>query len=645
LYFPESSLLTLKLLTTMSKKLTLLTTSLLTAVTLLAQKDTLHAYALDPVIVTANKTEQKQSSTGKVMTVISHEQIERSVGKDLAQLLNEQTGLLINGANSNTGKDKSIYLRGASANYTVILLDGIPLNDPSGLGGAYDLRLLALSQIERIEILKGSQSTLYGSNAIAGVINIITRKASSHKTEANALLSYGTYNTFKGNVDVSKKGKVLEYDLNYQYISTDGIAEAKDTTGTGNFPKNRSTQQSFMANLGINVTQQLKISPYFRYSEYKGTYSNDAFSGGNNPFNTSLNNTGLIAKYHYSNGSIYANYGYDFTSRNYTFASYTGRFHHAEAFINHSFNKTIQLVGGVNYQSFSLVKPDSVNTLFSTYASVLLSPLKGLHIDLGGRYNHHNKYGNNFTYSFNPSYLIQQTLKVFVNLSSGFRVPSLNEMLAGAYQLGNPNLKPEKSTNTEGGIELWLIKKTLSITGTYFDRKLTDAIVYTTDPVSYKGIYINRDKQHDQGVEAELSYQPVSKISVKVSYTYVYGQSTQKQPSGKDSTFYNLVRRPKNTVNLSAGYQFNKHLFISSSLQTIGQRSDNFYQSIFPYATIPVTLKAYAIWNMYAEYRLLNNKLLFFADVKNLTNNTNYYEAYGYSVQGFTINTGIHFTL
>ena len=629
----------------MSKKLTLLTTSLLAAVTLLAQKDTLHDNVLDPVIVTANKTEQKQSSTGKVVTVISHEQIERSAGKDLSQLLNEQTGFSVNGSNSNPGKDKSLYLLGASANYTVILLDGIPLNDPSSFGGAYDLRMLSLSQVERIEILKGSQSTLYGSNAIAGVINIITRKASSDKTEANALLSYGTYNTFKGNADISKKGKVLEYDLNYQYLSTDGIAEAKDTTGTANFPKNGLTQQSFVANLGINVTNRLKISPFYRYTTYKGTYSNDAFAGGNNPYNSVLNNTGLIAKYRYNKGTIYANYGYDFTNRNYSFANYTGRFHHAETYINHSFNKIIQLVGGVNYQSFSLVTPDSTNTLFSTYVSVLLSPLKGLHIDLGSRYNHHNKYGDNSTYSFNPSYLFRESLKVFVNLSSGFRVPSLSEMLPAAYQLGNANLKPEKSTNTEAGFELWLLKKRMSVTATFFDRKLTDAIVPTTDPVTFKGLYINRDKQHDQGVEAELSYQPVSKISFKVSYTYVYGQSIQKQPSGKDSTFYNLLRRPKNTINLSVGYQLNKHLFISSSLQTIGQRSDIYYQPVSPYATIPITLKAYSLWNIYAEYRLLNNNLTIFSDAKNLTNNTNYYEVYGYSVQGFAINTGIRFKL
>lgn len=622
----------------MSKKLTLLTTSLMTAVTLMAQKDTLHGNALDPVIVTANKTEQKQSSTGKVMTVISRQEIEKSAGKDLAQLLNEQTGFSINGANSNPGKDKSLFLLGASANYTLILLDGIPLNNPASTG-AYDLRLLSLTQVERIEILKGSQSTLYGPNAIAGVINIITRKAVSNKTEGDAVLSYGSYNTFKGTTDINKKGKVLEYNLGYQYLSTDGIAEAKDTTGKGNFPKNGSIHQTFAANLGINVSSKLKISPFYRYATYKGTYSNNAFEGGSNAYNSVLNNTGLNLKYRYNKGSINANYGYDFTNGNYSFSSTTGKFHHAETYISHNFDKTVQLVGGVNFQSFSVGVPDSNNTILSAYTSLLVSPVKGLHIDLGGRYNHHNRYGDNNTYSINPSYLISQSLKVFVNLSSGFRAPSLNEMLSNPpYIIGNSNLKPEKSTNIEAGVDLWLINKTLYFSGVYFDRKLSDAIQYiTVNPATFAGMYINRDKQHDKGVEVELNYHPSSKLSLKASYAYIYGEAIQKLASGKDSTFYNLSRRPKNTVNLSAGYQFTQHLFISSSLLTVGQRNDTY--------PVMLTLKAYALWNMYAEYRLLNNNLTIFADAKNLTNNTGYYEAYGYSVQGFTINSGIRFKL
>ena len=106
--------------------------------------------SLDKVVITATKYTTRQSNTGKLVSVITREQIEKSAGKDLAQLLNEQTGITVNGSSSNPGKDKSIFFRGASSNYTLSLLDGIPLNDPSGTGGTFDIRLIPIEQIERI---------------------------------------------------------------------------------------------------------------------------------------------------------------------------------------------------------------------------------------------------------------------------------------------------------------------------------------------------------------------------------------------------------------------------------------------------------------------------------------------------------------
>ncbi len=119
----------------------------------LAQPDSIPATTLREVVVTATKFPKNVSETGKVLTVIDQEQLARSGGKDLSQVLNEQVGLVINGANSNPAKDKSVFLRGAAGKYTLILIDGIPVNDPSGIDGAFDLRLLYIDQIERIEIL------------------------------------------------------------------------------------------------------------------------------------------------------------------------------------------------------------------------------------------------------------------------------------------------------------------------------------------------------------------------------------------------------------------------------------------------------------------------------------------------------------
>src|SRR3954454_1030686 len=206
---------------------------------------------LNEVVVTATKGPKKLSETGKVVTIITKEQIEKSGGKDFAQLLNEQTGITVNGAISNPGKDKLLFLRGATDKYTLILLDGIPLTEPAGVGGSFDLRLLSLDNIERIEILKGSQSTLYGSNAVAGVINIISKKAETKQPQLKGVATYGSFNTFKGNANISQKTKVLEYDVNYVYYNTDGISEAKDTTGKAGFDKDGFTQHAVQAIVGV----------------------------------------------------------------------------------------------------------------------------------------------------------------------------------------------------------------------------------------------------------------------------------------------------------------------------------------------------------------------------------------------------------
>src|SRR6478752_9233555 len=164
----------------MSKTLTLLAT-LLTGSTAFAQKDTVRTSVLDEVVVTANKTEQKQSITGKVVTVITKAQIEKSSGKTVAQLLNEQAGIVINGALSNAGSVQTIFMRGAGSGRTLILMDGIPVNDPSQINNDFDLNFFSINDVERIEVCKGAQSTLYGSDAIAGVINIITTKTNITK--------------------------------------------------------------------------------------------------------------------------------------------------------------------------------------------------------------------------------------------------------------------------------------------------------------------------------------------------------------------------------------------------------------------------------------------------------------------------------
>ncbi|HEY9049668.1 MAG TPA: TonB-dependent receptor plug domain-containing protein, partial [Ohtaekwangia sp.] len=335
-----------------------------------AQQDSLATSSLDEVVITATKFPKSQSETGKVLTIIDEEQLKRSAGKDISQLLNEQVGVVITGANSNPGKDKSVFLRGAGSGYTLILLDGIPVNDPSGIGGAFDLRMLPIDQIERIEILKGSQSALYGSDAVAGVINIITKKKGNKPFGVSGTASYGSYNTRKGNIGVSGITKIVDYNAGYTYFKTDGISEAKDTTGRAGFDKDGYDQNSVQLNVGFHPVKGLTLRPFLRCSKFNGKYDNGSFSDDVVPvYHSTFLNTGLSGDYAFSKGTVHVQYGRDNVKRTYVTrdymdpnvsvsSDYQGYFDNAEVYANYDLAEHFQVLGGVNYQHHSMTSSD-----------------------------------------------------------------------------------------------------------------------------------------------------------------------------------------------------------------------------------------------------------------------------------------------
>src|SRR6185312_11887161 len=172
---------------------------------------------LDQVVVTATKYPVKQSRTGKVVIVIAHGQLEKSIGKSLGELLGEQAGITVSGGLNDPGTNQSIRMRGAGSGRTLILVDGVPVGDPSANDNSFDINLIPVTMIERIEISKGAQSTLYGSDAIAGVINIITVKPDVKKPfNGKAGLSGGNYGTYNGNVQLyGKLADRLTYNVRY----------------------------------------------------------------------------------------------------------------------------------------------------------------------------------------------------------------------------------------------------------------------------------------------------------------------------------------------------------------------------------------------------------------------------------------------
>jgi len=617
--------------------ITLIVLGWLTPDIILAQSDSLTTRELREVVITATKFPKSQSETGKVLTIIDEDQIRQSAGKDLAQLLNEQVGLIVNGSNSNLGKDKSIYLRGAKNEYTLILLDGVPLNDPSGVtGGAYDLRLLSLDQVERIEILKGSQSTLYGSDAVAGVINIITKQGGKKPLELLGTLGYGSYNTFRGTAAVQGSTELLDYNLGYSRLKTDGISEAAEATG--DFDKDGASQNSFQANFGIKPTASISIKPFFRYTTFDGKYDGGAFTDDVlNRYEAQLLNAGAQAKYTMTKGSLNMAYSYDKSDRvfdgSFGKSEYKGLFHQTEIFFNYRWTEKIQLLTGITRQDLKMLDVDSSEkdpavVLTSPYLS-LFSHYGDFSVELGGRYNHHTKFGSNGTYSINPSYRFDNGLKLFVNLSTGFKAPSLYQ-LYGQYG-ANPDLQPEQSVNLESGVQGLSHNQKVEWRAVVFKRRIKDVIVYVF-PTNF-----NMDEQNDHGIELEGSFPLSSKIKMRAFYTWVTGKVTTPGSSG-DTTYNNLIRRPAHSAGVNLGYQVTKRLFTSVNLNANGKRED-LYFDMTTFTTQRAMLKAYVLLDVYGEYRY-GKHMIVFVQGRNLLN-ADYQEVYGYNTFGINVNGGV----
>ena len=610
---------------------------------------------LDEVIVTANRLPQKQSSTGKMVTVINQETLQRNAGKTLSEIINYQAGIFINGATNNLGTNPDLYFRGASAGNTLILIDGIPVGDPSNISNTFDLNMIALGQVARIEILKGAQSTLWGSDAVAGVINIITKKETKSGINSTAMLSYGSYQTFRGNVGLNGRLNKFSYNLDYDFTNSNGFSTAYDSTGSKNFDKDNFKQNNFQANLRYQFNDHWSLKTLSSLSKYTGGTDAGAFQDDkDNVFENKNSVNNIELSYSDKNSLIHLSQSFFNASRIYTddsasiggFAKYSkgeynGNTAVTELFGNFKLAKKLILVSGLqrlfqqtdqHYLSISSYGPyetalgDSAKaTNYAMYHSLLLTGMRGFDLEAGFRYNNHSIYGSNVTYTFNPAYHINEFAKLFVNISSAYKIPSLYQLYR---EYGNKNLTPEKSVNYELGVQLFSKDRGSNIRVAGFKRDIRDLIVFYTDPTTYDSKYINRDLQHDYGFEIETNIQ-VSKTTHWINNaTYVNGEGENAGVKTK-----NLYRRPNFTFNSVFNFEPIKGLEFMPSLRIVGTRIKGTYDAG------PDKMPAYYTIDLYTGYQFSKNCKAF-VDLRNITNQQ-YFDIVGYTSKRFNMMAGI----
>jgi vitamin B12 transporter len=622
---------------------------------------------LEEVTITANKFAQKQSQTGKVVTILSDSLLQKYQSQTIGELLTRQVGLMIVGAQGPNGTNQDVYLRGSSTGNTLILIDGMPVYDPSFISPTFDLNMITVGECERIEILKGAQSTLYGSDAVAGVINIFTKKGKSAKPVAGTVsVNAGSYGTFRGSAGINGSFSKGYYNVQYTRLTSKGFSSAYDKEGKG-FDNDGISQNNVLANVGLNLSQRLTLKFRTLLNGYQSDIDAGAFADEKDfTIDQKFRMIATGLEHQYEKGKLTFNYGFSQSKRTYIDDStsvekgafnkyakqyYGGTTQFVELYNSLKINDHLELITGADYrfnntdqtyESYSSfgkytsppLGADTAKTnILSVYASGFLKTKAGFFLELGGRYNRHSLYGSNFTYSFNPSYLIHDQLKVFFNLSSGFKAPSLYHLYS---PYGNKTLNPEKSVSTEFGVQVFSKNKASNVRLLYFDRRITDVIFFQSLSQAPYGRYINFDSQHDHGWELEGKSQ-IGKLSIWGNMTLLEGAITTKV-SGKDTTYNNLYRRPKGLANVGTGYQITQKLFVSASLRSVGKRLDRFYNSAI-FKTETVTLNPYTTLDVYGEYQF-SKSIKAYIDLKNLTDQQ-YFDTYGYNTRRFNFMAGL----
>ena len=613
---------------------------------------------LDEVVLSDTKFELKKENSGKIIYKITEKQIEQSSGKTVTDLLDQVAGVEITGNNNAAGYPIGIYIRGGRNRQVAVAIDGVLVSDPTGIASAYNLNLLDLNEVESIEILKGSSSTLYGSGAAAGVVNIKLKKASKSLIAFNYTASMGTNNTQRNrnsklnnvNQSAGLRGTLnkFTYLVNYSLSKSSGISSANNKDDVEPFTDDAYNSDAALVKLGFNVSDNLNFEVFGNYSKYKYDYDAGAY------FDSEVNNGyeeqfqyGLKSEYKYEKGELLVTLsatdlerGFDsFNSWANTLDSYLykGTSFFAEAINKYNFSTKSHLIVGFNYQDFynqtntpfGNIDKDKANyNTIDPFASYVFTGDNGLNLNAGVRLNNHSEYGSHLVYHINPSYNVIKSedlnFKALTSYSTAFIAPSTYQLFS---QYGNLDLDPEENATFELGFDS-SYKKWLNLSSVFFYRAEKNTIIFVSDPITYVGGYENAtDKQNVKGVETDLNLKPLKNLQLNTAYTYTH-----------KSTDLDYI--PAHKITASVDYQPIRRMNISVVYKGVGERTYFDQWGSFGSAGEDVILDAYNLVDFNINYGIDN--VTAFVNLSNIFNE-DYEDVFGYSTRGRNFLIGLKF--
>ncbi len=613
--------------------------------------------ALPEVVVTTNRLDTPVSQVPNSITVITAQDIEKKLSSTAMEALQDVPGLTLE-QSGGPGEIASIYTRGSDDGDTLVLLDGIPMNNPVGTGRSYDyLDQLALGGVQQIEVVRGTQSVLYGSNAMAGVINIITQKGSG-PASGSVLVEGGSYGTVRETALVQGGDSKCDYALNTSYFSTAGFPTADKAFG--NSLNNPYDDFSSLFHLGAPLTSNIREEVLVNYNQSRINIDDGAGSALGDPVMDDPNDwidqkqVLMGSKTSWTLGNWEQSLTLSFMDNYYDnndiqSADSPNSYNYTDSYDGQSGKLTWQnnlkllpeetlVLGLEGYQEWGNSPSSSGTTIQgsqwedSGFLESLAKLDEGFFLNVGGRLDNYNVYGTHGTYQAGAAYFIPDLeTKLKATYGTGFLAPTLYQLYDPTH--GNPSLQPESNTSYDLGLEQPFWAGQVRIGATYFHNDFENLITYYGP--SANGVYGNSGSFQTEGVETFVEVKVAKVLILKGSYTY-----TDVETSIPVTLDYSpLLHKPANQAGFDMDYQSDS-MEAGVSGTYVGQRSDvdfyGYYNS--PYTPIPVTLSDYFLVNLRASYQI-NPALKLFARVDNLFNQF-YEEVYGYGTPGLSAYLG-----
>ncbi len=615
---------------------------------------------LEEVVVSDSKFALPKEKSGKVITKITAEELKNKPGQSIAAILNTVAGVEINGNQSAAGKNLGYYIRGGKNSQVLILIDGIPVNDASGISMEYDLRLLPAEQVESIEIMKGAASTLYGTGAATGVINIRLKKAAKKALVANGYFNLGTNATatnqnqkaadFNQGFSINGSSNKLTYFTALNSTEIKGISQIAPPNSNMHYEEDPFSRLNYLAKIGYKATDKLTLDFFGNYDKITNDYDEGFDNTGTS--DTNLNKTsskqfrlGFSPKYKYEKGEFVLNSSYnklvrcydelDTYSNSVGFSQYESRSVNVDGFNKYEVSPSFFLVSGVQYQFHdansvtpygSSAKEGTKFNMVDPYITGVYSSSFGFNLNVGARWNSHSAYGNQLVYNLNPSFDFKSfPLKIISSYSTAFVTPSLYQLYS---QYGNSKLTPEKNSTAEIGFETQLCNKKIKWNVVGFYREQTNFIGFYYNPTTYASNYVNIDGLNKaKGIETQLSWTLSNTIKWNSNYTF-----TQV-----DEALDRLI--PKHKINSAIDFKISDRFFWNLNYQYVGAKKDTFFDGN-TYVTTQVNLNSYQVFNTLARYEIIKNKLALFGSINNIFN-VDFVENVGYSALGRNCKLGL----